>query len=269
MTEQRAEPAGVDLRAVGDRVGGLRLDGDFTDSGRDLAGMVARGGLQGTVVDQHATSEGWTRLTVALASGDELQVGIAAAPDDRAHVGQRITAVTSRFSPSDDGPDLGDGEDVRYGGYSDESDVHEAVRHTLMQVAARAQFAQQFPDAQAQGLALEFISEESVRSPWRPVGMPRRQEVGARFTLDDSADVEASTFEGNLQIETDHQALDARTPHLLAVTAADLNRRLGVTPAPGQGHDKALGETLTGVVAAARRHPVWAQNIDETKAGLL
>ena len=268
-TEQRPEPTGVNLAPAGDQVGGLYLVGDFTGTGRELAEMVARTGLVGTIVDNHSTSEGWTRLTATLASGDELNVGIAVTEDERATSGQRITAVVARFSPGDDGPDLGDAEDSRYGGTCSEPDVHEAVRHTLMQVAARAQFEQQFPDTQAQGMVLDFIGAEPVRSAFRRLDEARPEEIGARFTLDGAADVVASTFEGRLWVEADSKTLDARSPYLLALTTADLNRRLGVTPAPGQGHDAALGETLTGVIAAARSHPVWAQNIDETKAGLL
>lgn len=257
----------VTLTTAREQVGGLTLEGQFSAGARDLAAMVSRAGVCGTVKDE-SRGDDWYRLTVDLPSGDELSVGVAV------HVGgprgSRTTAVTAYFRPGDDAPpDVDLADDQRFGGILVENDVREVVRHTLMQAAARAQFRAQFPDVANQGLALEFIGEESVRDGrWRMANTSRRQEVGARFTLDGSVDLVASTFDGNLQIEVDKATLDARTPHLLALTAADVNRRLGVTASAGQTPDKVLASTLAAVVTAARSRLVWVDNIDESKVVL-
>ncbi|HEY8721863.1 hypothetical protein [Pengzhenrongella sp.] len=268
-TETRTEPDGVDLAAGagGVRMGGLLLEGDFTDGGRELAEMVSRSGVCGSVSDHSNGDSAWSRLQVVLATGDELRVAVATKHDEDAP--PRMTSVAAHFyAGEDNSPNLGDFDDERYGsgGFS-EIDVREAVRHTLLRVAAGAAFYERFPETP--GLAMEWIGEESVGSRWAYPKGDQPQQTTASFKLDGTVDAGVTCVsDGTVELDVDNLTLDYRRAHLLEVSCADLNRRLGVTPADGQTHEQSLSATLTGVTDQARSHPVWADNIDQTKAGL-
>ncbi|HEY8721864.1 hypothetical protein [Pengzhenrongella sp.] len=262
--ETRTEPDGVDLAAGREQLGGLNLEGPFTNGGRKLAEMVSRAGVCGTATDAHDRTDDWTRLEVVLATGDDLTVRYAAEPGPDGE----ITAVSSYFNPSDEHPELVTSSSTRIGGMLGEEDVHDAVRHAIMHVAASDAFYEQFPDTL--GLALEFIGEQSSDEPWHYRNTPHPQECGARFTLDDELDVVVRSRDGSVGLVVDNLPLDGRTqPRLVAFMAADFNQRLGVTPVAGQTPTEALGQMVSGVIDKARSHPFWVANIDETKAGLL
>jgi len=226
--------------------------------------MVSRSGVCGTAADAWDRTDDWTRLEVVLASGDDLSVGYAAEPGPDG----AITAVTAYLSPSFAHADLVTSSSSSIGGFHDEVDVHDAVRHAVMHVAASDTFYEQFPDAP--GLALTFIGEQSgYDGGFRYANTPRPQESGARFTLDDELDVVVTTRDGRVELVVDDVTLDDRNPSLLALVCTPVNQHLGLTPAAGQTPAEALGQMVSGVIDKARSRPFWVANIDETKAGLL
>ena len=264
--DPKGEAVGIDLVADrGEVLGGLRLEGDFTDGGRALATRVSRSGLLGTVTDEHDRSEEWSALTVTLATGDELRVRTAV------NANGRCSALTVYFSCSEDGPHLDGADDQAFGGIRPDADTFHMVRHVLMQVAARESFNERFPATP--GLELLWIGEESIRDyGWIGNKDLQQQASGASFNLDGANEVLVKndvTRDDGIELEVDGSSIDVCKPFLLALTCNDLNRRLGVLPAAAQTPDRALSFALGGVIDRARLLSVWAANIDESKAGML
>jgi len=265
----RAEATSTTLEPSGERMGGLVLDGHFTDGGSELAGMISRSGLKGTVVDNHETPHGWSRVVVTLARGGELHVGVAHEENPRYPTDLNIQSFTTYFYPADDGLDLGDANGGGYGGFYRESDVHFAIRKPLMAAASRAGFEARFGDFTDRGLSLEAIGLERRRGGFFYDDSPRPEIPGARFSIDGATDVLLADASEDEPLELDvagTRLTQADHGFLLALAAADVNARLGLTPAPGQSHPQALASAVADVVASASVHPVWADNIDESFA---
>jgi hypothetical protein len=266
----RAEATGTTLELSAERMGGLVLEGHFTDGGRDLAAMISRSGLKGTVVDQLERPHGWSRVVVTLAHGGELHVGVAYEENPRYPTDLNISSFTTHFYPADDGLDLDDASGGGYGGFYRESDVHFAIRKPLMAAASRAGFEARFGDFTARGLSLEAIGLEQRRGGFFYDDSPRPEVPGARFSVDGAINVLLADASEDVPLELDADGVrltqeDHR--YRLALTAADVNARLGLTPMPGQSHPQALSSAVSEVVASAAVHPVWGGNFDESLAG--
>lgn len=240
-------------------VTGLTVPDDLDDAHRKLADALGAAGLNGTAHLSEFNSEGWARFDIDLPSGHEMSVGVARS--DGAQALRRegtITAITVALCASE----LIDDEDTidvqSFGGASGEIAIGEHVHKALIASAARAEFADRFPDAAANDCTVEWIGHEDAPTAFRRIEDPRKQMDGARFAVP-GGDVLVTTLDGDVEIEAAGRVLSAKETYLRELAAADVTRRLGL-PATGS-HAETLAATVTDVIAASRNRPVVAANL--------
>ena len=249
-TGTRTEAVGVDLIPTGP---GLDTPGNLDEPTRQLVDALEAAGLNGTVTPSPFTSTGWARVDIELPSGHELSVGVA-----RTGRGDEITAVTATLRATDD---IGDEDDIdvqSFGGGIGEVAIGEAVQQALIASAARAEFADRFPNAAANGCIVEWIGQENAPTSWHKIQDPSRQMDGARFALPGGG-VLVTTLNGDVELAVDDRTLGAKDSYLRELAAADVTRRLGIEPA--EPCARTLATTVADVIAAGWQRPVCSANL--------